>query len=55
MTAAQRVKHHAERARRATDARNRAIRDMHAEGATLRQIAAAAGITHAGVKRILDR
>jgi hypothetical protein len=35
--------------------RDQAIRDMRAEGATLRQIATTAGLTAGGVKKILDR
>jgi len=35
--------------------RNWAIADMRAEGATLRQIADTAGLTHTGVRKILAR
>jgi hypothetical protein len=39
----------------ATGRRDQAMRDMRAEGATLREIAEAAGLTHTGVRKILAR
>jgi len=35
--------------------RDRLIREAHAQGASLRQIAAAAGLTHQGVSWIVNR
>jgi DNA-binding NarL/FixJ family response regulator len=35
--------------------RNRAICDAHAEGASLREIAAVVGMTHAGVRKIINQ
>lgn len=49
------VRRWADKARAATEKRDDAIRAMRAEGATLRDIAAAAGMTHAGVARVLKR
>lgn len=43
------------KARQATERRNTAIAAWAAEGASLRAIAQAAGLTHVGVARILDR
>ena len=34
--------------------RNKAICDAHAEGASLREIAAVVGLTHAGVRKIIN-
>lgn len=42
-------------AREAKERRDEAIRAMRLEGATLRAIAAAAGMSVAGVQRVLDR
>ncbi len=55
LTPAQRVATAAKRARVATAQRDQAIRAMRSEGATLRTIADAAGLTHAGVARILNK
>lgn len=38
-----------------TGRRDHLIRKMHAEGASLREIAAAAGMTHSGVAKVLGR
>lgn len=54
-TAAQDVALWARKARDATDRRNDAIRRMHAEGASLRAIGEAAGLSHMAIKKILDR
>ena len=43
------------RAREATARRDQLIREMRAEGATLRAIAAEAGLTHTAVAKILAR
>lgn len=45
----------ARKAREATARRDDAIRRMHAEGAALRTIGEAAGLSHTAVKKILDR
>ena len=45
----------ANKARAATLRRDKAIRQMRDEGATLRAIAEAAGLTHTAIARILDR
>lgn len=45
----------AKRARDATVQRDRAIQQMRAEGASLRTIAEAAGLTHTAVAKILSR
>lgn len=42
-------------AREATARRDQLIRQMRDEGATYREIAAAAGMTHQGIMRILRR
>ena len=55
MTAARRVATWAGKARVATAKRDEAIRQMAAEGASLRAVGAAAGLTHAGVAKILKR
>jgi DNA invertase Pin-like site-specific DNA recombinase len=57
MTTSQRINVHswAKKAREATAARDEAIRQMRAEGATLREIAAAAGLTHTAIARIIER
>lgn len=55
MTTAQQVATWAEKARVATVRRDEAIRRMRDEGATLRAIAEAAGMTHPGVARILAK
>lgn len=44
-----------EEARAATVARNEAIRNMRDAGASLRQIAEAAGLSHGAVAKILAR
>jgi len=55
MSAADQVRQHAETARYAVAKRDGAIRKMRSEGASLREIATAAGLTHAGVAKILKR
>lgn len=45
----------AKKAREAIEKRDDAIRAMREEGATLREIAAAAGLTHAGVAKIVAK
>jgi exonuclease VII small subunit len=40
---------------RDTARRDELIRELHAGGASLRKIAEHAGITHAGVKRVIER
>lgn len=55
MTTAQEVASQSRKARDATLARDKAIRQMHAEGATLRAIAEAAGLTHTAIAKILAR
>lgn len=45
----------ARKAREATLRRDEAIRVMHAEGATLRAIGEAAGLSHTAIRKILDR
>lgn len=45
----------AKRARDNTDERNRLIRQAHADGGSLREIGALAGLTHVGVKKIVER
>lgn len=39
----------------ATERRDRAMRDARGDGATLREIGDAAGLTHTGVRKILAR
>jgi len=53
--AARYVAEWARKAREATAARDRWVCTMRDEGATLQKIAEAAGMTHAGVARILRR
>jgi lambda repressor-like predicted transcriptional regulator len=55
VTTAQQVASWAKKAREATAKRDEAIRQMREEGATLRAIAAAAGLTHSGVAKVLSR
>ena len=55
MTTAQQLASQSKRAREATARRDELIRLMRAEGATLRAIADAAGITHTAVAKILAR
>ena len=45
----------AKKARDATVRRDEAIRAMRAEGAALRTIAKAAGLTHSAIAKIIDR
>lgn len=45
----------AKKAREATARRDEAIRQMHAEGASLRAIGEAAGLSHTAVAKILAR
>ena len=49
------VKTWAATVRAAVERRDKAIRDMRAEGASLREIAGAAGLSHSAVAKILDR
>lgn len=49
------VRREADKARKATEARDAAICEMHNEGSTLRAIAEVADMTHAGVARVLKR
>ena len=50
-----RVSYWAEEARVATICRDEAIRQMRAEGASLRTIAQAAGLTHMAISKILAK
>lgn len=45
----------AQKARKATERRDDLIRQMRAEGATLRAIAEVAGLTHTAIAKILAR
>jgi DNA invertase Pin-like site-specific DNA recombinase len=54
-TTAQNLASQARKAREATARRDELIRSMRAEGATLRAIAEAAGLTHTAVAKILAR
>jgi len=54
-TAAARVRAARRQIAEATARRDQAMRDMRAEGATLREIADEAGLTHTGVRKILGR
>lgn len=49
------VEHFANEARAWTSMRDEAIRQMRAEGASLRTIAVAAGLTHTAIAKILER
>lgn len=49
------VAQHAESVRNATAARDRAIVAMHAKGASGRQIARSAGLSHTAIQQILKR
>ena len=49
------VEEHAKSVKQRTRARNVAIHNARNQGATLREIGDAAGLTHPGVKKILDR
>jgi lambda repressor-like predicted transcriptional regulator len=55
VTTAQQLASQARKAREATARRDNLIRQMRAEGATLRAIAAAAGLSPQGVVKILGR
>ena len=58
MTTAEQLARAAERVRRAerdVAERDRLIRLMHAEGASLRQIAAVAGMSHGAIAKIVKR
>lgn len=55
MTSAQQVASWAKKAREATVHRDEAIRAMRGEGATLREIGAAAGLSHVAIAKILAR
>lgn len=52
---AQALASQARKAREAVSRRDQLIRQMRAEGATLRAIAEAAGVTHTAVAKILAR
>lgn len=54
-TRARAIKKAADQATAATQERNRQIVAAHQEGASLREIAKHAGITHVGVKKIIER
>jgi lambda repressor-like predicted transcriptional regulator len=45
----------ADKAREATARRDNLIRDMRSEGCSLRQIAAAAGLSHTAIAKILAK
>lgn len=49
------VQHFANEARAWTSMRDEAIRQMRGEGASLRTIAEAAGLTHTAIAKILSR
>jgi lambda repressor-like predicted transcriptional regulator len=49
------VSYQAREVQRAIANRDRAICKMHDEGASLREIAKAAGMSHGGVRKIIDR
>ena len=49
------VRNHSRLVRERVEARNVAIRGARIEGASLREIAEAAQLTHTGIKRIIDR
>lgn len=49
------VKRNARKAREATEQRDAAIVRLRAEGASLRAIAEAAGLSHTAVAKIIDR
>jgi DNA-binding NarL/FixJ family response regulator len=49
------VSHGAKNADRATASRDAAIREAHRAGASLRDIAEVAGVSHMTVKRIIER
>jgi len=54
-TVAQQLASQSKRAREAVARRDDLIRQMRAEGATLRAIAEVAGLSHMGVRKILQR
>jgi hypothetical protein len=45
----------AKKAREATERRNQAIKEAYDEGATLREIAAAAGLSHTAIAKIIAK
>lgn len=49
------VRHGADKADRAVASRDAAIREAHRAGASLRDIAEVAGVSHMTVKRIVER
>lgn len=55
MTAAAEVRRWATKAREATQRRDEAIRQASAEGASLRTIAEAAGLSHTAIAKILAK
>ena len=55
MTVAQQLASHARKAREATARRDELIRQMRAEGASLRTIAEVAGLTHPAIVKIIRK
>lgn len=55
MTAAEKVRKRAEAVPRATERFHEAIRQMRDEGATLREIGEAAGMSHVAIGKILSK
>lgn len=55
MTTAQELASQAKRAREATARRDELVRQMRAEGASLRTIASAAGLSHMAISKIVGR
>ena len=49
------LRHYGDAVNEATRLRNEAVRQAHNEGMSLRAIADAVGMSHMGVKRIVDR
>ena len=52
---ARQLAYQAKRAKEATSRRNELIRQMHAEGSSLRSVAEVAGLSHAAVRKILTK
>ena len=55
MTTAEQLEEIARRLAATRDRRDELVCQRHSEGASLRQIAEEAGLSHSGVKRILER
>ena len=55
MSPAEKVRKRAEAVPKAIERRDEAIRQMRAEGATLREIGAAAGMSHVAIGKILAK